>query len=34
MTHIDTVRREGSYVYEEFLATGGTDIKVYTVGPN
>ncbi|KAH9540609.1 hypothetical protein CY35_14G013900 [Sphagnum magellanicum] len=25
------VRREGSYIYEEFMPTGGTD--VYTVGP-
>lgn len=27
------VRREGSYLYEEFMPTGGTDVKVYTVGP-
>ena len=27
------VRRDGSFVYEDFLATGGTDVKVYTVGP-
>ncbi|KAK4281036.1 hypothetical protein QN277_012576 [Acacia crassicarpa] len=26
------VRREGSYLYEEFISTGGTDVKVYTVG--
>jgi hypothetical protein len=26
-------RRDGSYIYEEFLTTGGTDVKVYTVGP-
>ncbi|CAI5477356.1 unnamed protein product [Closterium sp. Yama58-4] len=28
------VRRHGSYIYEEFLPTGGTDVKVYTVGPD
>ncbi|EFN57696.1 hypothetical protein CHLNCDRAFT_57228 [Chlorella variabilis] len=27
------VRRKGSFIYEEFLTTGGTDVKVYTVGP-
>jgi hypothetical protein len=27
------VRRDGSYIIEEFVATGGTDVKVYTVGP-
>ncbi|KVH92735.1 ATP-grasp fold, partial [Cynara cardunculus var. scolymus] len=27
------VRREGCYIYEEFMPTGGTDVKVYTVGP-
>ncbi|GIL60527.1 hypothetical protein Vafri_15073, partial [Volvox africanus] len=31
--HSGSVRRDGSYIYEEFLATGGTDVKVYTVGP-
>eukprot|EP00775_Hariotina_reticulata_P002529 gene2529-2831_t len=40
--HPGTVRRDGSFIYEEFLATGGTDVKaghffnasaVYTVGP-
>lgn len=29
--HPGTVRREGSFIYEEFLVTGGTDVKVYTV---
>ena len=24
---------QGSYIVEEFLTTGGTDVKVYTVGP-
>jgi hypothetical protein len=28
------VRREGSYIYEEFIVTQGTDVKVYTVGPD
>ena len=28
------VRTEGTYIYEEFLRTEGTDIKVYTVGNN
>ncbi|RHZ34542.1 hypothetical protein DYB37_006589 [Aphanomyces astaci] len=31
---VNHVRREGSYIYEEFLNTQGTDVKVYTVGPN
>lgn len=26
--HPGTVRRDGSFIYEEFLATGGTDVKV------
>jgi hypothetical protein len=32
-SHPGTVRRDGSFIYEEFLTTGGTDVKVYTVGP-
>jgi len=28
------VRKQGSFIYEEFLKTGGKDIKVYTVGPD
>ncbi|XP_038725484.1 inositol hexakisphosphate and diphosphoinositol-pentakisphosphate kinase VIP1-like isoform X7 [Tripterygium wilfordii] len=28
------VRRDRSYIYEEFMPTGGTDVKVYTVGPD
>lgn len=31
--HPGTVRRDGSYIYEAFMTTGGTDVKVYTVGP-
>lgn len=31
---VNTVRRGGSFIYEEFLSTQGTDVKVYTVGPN
>lgn len=27
------VRRDGSYLYEEFVDTQGTDVKVYAVGP-
>ncbi|XP_004300208.1 PREDICTED: inositol hexakisphosphate and diphosphoinositol-pentakisphosphate kinase 1-like [Fragaria vesca subsp. vesca] len=26
------VRREGSYIYEEFMPTGGTDVKVVQFG--
>ena len=28
------IRRQGSYIYEEFTPTDGTDVKVYTVGPD
>ena len=31
---VNEIRREGSYVYEEFINTQGIDVKVYTVGPN
>jgi inositol hexakisphosphate/diphosphoinositol-pentakisphosphate kinase len=28
------LRRSDSYIYEEFIVTQGTDVKVYTVGPD
>ncbi|KAK3878140.1 hypothetical protein Pcinc_017202 [Petrolisthes cinctipes] len=28
------VRKTGSYIYEDFMPTDGTDVKVYTVGPD
>ena len=31
---INDVRRDGSYIYEEFVETQGTDVKMYTVGPD
>uniref|UniRef100_A0A803ML41 Inositol hexakisphosphate and diphosphoinositol-pentakisphosphate kinase n=1 Tax=Chenopodium quinoa TaxID=63459 RepID=A0A803ML41_CHEQI len=31
---VRNVRRDSSYIYEEFMHTGGTDVKVYTVGPD
>lgn len=31
---LHSVRQEGSYIYEEFVITQGTDVKVYTVGPD
>lgn len=30
---INEVRRDGSFIYEEFVETQGTDVKMYTVGP-
>ncbi len=30
---VSEVRREGSFIYEEFVMTQGTDIKIYSVGP-
>ena len=29
----NSIRRDKSYIYEEFLQTDGFDIKVYTIGP-
>mmetsp|Transcript_22354 Transcript_22354/g.34107 ORF Transcript_22354/g.34107 Transcript_22354/m.34107 type:complete len:1540 (-) Transcript_22354:14-4633(-) len=31
---INEIRRDGSYIYEEFVETQGTDVKMYTVGPD
>eukprot|EP00300_Choanocystis_sp_HF-7_P021062 c20728_g1_i9.p1 GENE.c20728_g1_i9~~c20728_g1_i9.p1 ORF type:complete len:490 (+),score=121.81 c20728_g1_i9:23-1471(+) len=31
---ISTVRKTGSYIYEDFLSTEGYDVKVYTIGPH
>ena len=30
---VSEIRRDGAYIYEEFLPTEGADLKVYTVGP-
>ncbi|KAK2178601.1 hypothetical protein NP493_538g04049 [Ridgeia piscesae] len=30
---VSSVRKVGSYIYEEFMPTDGTDVKVYMVGP-
>lgn len=32
--NVSTVRRNGAYIYENFISTDGADIKVYTVGPD
>ena len=32
--HINEVRRDGSYIYEEYVETQGIDVKMYTVGPD
>lgn len=32
--NLNEVRKDGSYIYEEFLVADGTDIKVYSVGSN
>ena len=31
---IHDVRKDGSFIYEEFVETQGTDVKMYTVGPD
>ena len=31
---INEIRRDGSYIYEEFMETQGVDVKMYTVGPD
>ena len=28
------IRRTGSFIYEEFIRTNGTDVKVYSIGPD
>jgi len=30
---INNIRKNGNYLYEEFIPTDGFDIKIYTVGP-
>ncbi|VDK43673.1 unnamed protein product [Anisakis simplex] len=30
---VSTVRRDGSFIYEDFIPADGTDVKVYAVGP-
>ena len=31
---MSSVRKDSSYIYEDFMATDGTDVKVYVVGPD
>lgn len=31
---INEIRRDGSFIYEEFMETQGVDVKMYTVGPD
>ncbi|XP_052218982.1 inositol hexakisphosphate and diphosphoinositol-pentakisphosphate kinase 2-like isoform X4 [Dreissena polymorpha] len=33
-SQVSQVRKTGSYIYEVFMPTDGTDVKVYTVGPD
>uniref|UniRef100_A0A8W8JB79 Inositol hexakisphosphate and diphosphoinositol-pentakisphosphate kinase n=1 Tax=Magallana gigas TaxID=29159 RepID=A0A8W8JB79_MAGGI len=33
-SHTGRLRKSGSYIYEDFMPTDGTDVKVYTVGPD
>lgn len=34
ISELNEIRREGSYIYEEFVETQGVDVKMYTVGPD
>ncbi|CAH1790258.1 unnamed protein product [Owenia fusiformis] len=31
---VSRIRQTGSYIYEDFMPTDGTDVKVYTLGPD